>query len=120
MYKSELGLHELHALIILGDVFHQCFLYTRSFLFLYRPLILHVGRPIQVLILPLPVIMSLMKIVVGELLIAIVPAFHIIKHIYGLNQLTLYCAFSWTMNTLTPMTSVIRRCRIIYLRQILH
>lgn len=95
MYRSELGLHELHALIILGDVLHQCFLYTGFSLLLFRPLILHVRRPIQVLIFPLSVTLSLMEVVIiGELIIAIILASQIIEFIHGLSQLDFHCESS--------------------------
>lgn len=69
VYGRKLDFHKLHVLIILGDVLHQHFLHNGSSLFLSRPLILHAGRLIQVLILSLSIDLSLMEVViVGELL----------------------------------------------------
>ena len=113
VYGRKLGFQKLYALILLGDVQHQRFLHSGSSFFMARPLILHVGRLIQVLILPLFVTLSLTKVViVGELLVAIIPTSYIIELIHDLSQLAFHYALPWTMDTSTTITSMVWRCGV--------
>lgn len=86
--------HELHSLVILDDVLHQRLLYIWSFLLLFGLRILHVGWPIQVLILTLLVILPMIEVVVGLPLITIVYSSYKVNLIHGLGKLIAHCEFS--------------------------
>lgn len=87
---------------------------------MYKPLILQVWWPIQVFIITLLVILPLIVVVVGVLFITTIYASHKVNHIHGLGQLTTHYAFSWPMDTSTPTTSVVGRCKVRNLRLGLH
>ncbi|RZB42760.1 hypothetical protein D0Y65_053373 [Glycine soja] len=60
------------------------------------------------------------SVVVGVLFITTIYASHKVNHIHGLGQLTTHYAFSWPMDTSTPTTSVVGRCKVRNLRLGLH